>query len=119
MARILLILPDADQRRALDRIVTENGHETCLATGAIEARSLLAAETFDLVMLDPDLPDEDGFSFLRELRRSTRNQRTVVLNRKCTAETTIKAFGLGATGILAMPFTRNEFFSTIDEAIAA
>ncbi|NDW00108.1 response regulator [Salipiger sp. PrR002] len=119
MARILLLLPDHDQRRALDRILSEGGHAAFQTATADDARPLIESGQYDLVMMDPDLPDQDGFSFLRDLRARNDRQPIVVLNRYAKVATTLLAKGLGASGILTMPFTRGEFFSTIDDAIAA
>ncbi|WP_353471574.1 response regulator [Salipiger sp. H15] len=119
MARILLILPDQDQRSALDRILAEGGHDAFQTATADDARPLIESGLYDLVMLDPELPDQDGFVFLRDLRAVNKRQPIVVLNRYARVATTLLAKGLGASGILTMPFTRGEFFSTIDDAIAA
>lgn len=119
MARILLILPDEDQRTALDRILAEGGHAAFQTATAVEARPLIESGQYDLVMLDPELPDQDGFTFLKDLRAGNTAQPIVVLNRYAKVATTLIAKALGASGILTMPFTRGEFFTTIDDAIAA
>ena len=74
MARILLILPDEAQRTALDRILAEGGHAAYQTATANDARSHIESGNFDLVMLDPELPDQDGFSFLKDVRSSNRRQ---------------------------------------------
>ncbi len=118
MARILLVLPNQDQRQAWVRILSEGGHATCQSTSAGDAQARMATDQFDLLMLDPDLPDRNGFSFLSELRAARTAPKVVVINRHARVATTLKAKGLGADGIITMPFTRSEFFTTIDDAIA-
>ena len=71
-ARIrILIVDDSSLVRLYCRDVLESaGFEVDQAINGIEAMEKVLAQTFDLVIVDVNMPRMDGFSFLRALRAS-------------------------------------------------
>lgn len=71
--RFLVIEPDPDSRKFLTDILTEMGATLTLAGSASEALNYLCAAAeqrkFDLLVTDVHLPDEDGYSLMRKIRR--------------------------------------------------
>ncbi|MDQ3280114.1 MAG: response regulator [Acidobacteriota bacterium] len=68
---MLVVDDDRVDRIALRRALGQTGFEVTVgeADGVIAAINLLASEqTFDCVLLDYNLPDGDGLTFLRGLR---------------------------------------------------
>lgn len=63
-ARILIVDDDADVRRSLQSLVTKFGHDLRTAASAEEGDSWLAAERFDALLLDIELPRMKGVEFL-------------------------------------------------------
>lgn len=71
MKRILLLEDDTTLGQGI-RLALENQDvhvELCAALS--QARSLLAGEAFDLLILDVNLPDGSGLTLLREVRRNS------------------------------------------------
>jgi len=68
--RVLVVDDDRVDRLALERAVAQTGFDVTLdeADGVLAAIELLARERFDCVLLDYNLPDGDGLTFLRGLR---------------------------------------------------
>ena len=68
--RVLVVDDDRVDRLALRRALAQTPFELSIeeAEGVIAAIDLLAAEAFDCVLLDHNLPDGDGLTFLRGLR---------------------------------------------------
>ncbi|HEV7918703.1 MAG TPA: response regulator transcription factor, partial [Solirubrobacterales bacterium] len=67
-ARILVVEDDEATRTSLVDGLRLDGHEVLAADGAAMARRVLARNRVDLVLLDVNLPDDSGYSLLRELR---------------------------------------------------
>jgi CheY-like chemotaxis protein len=67
---VLVVDDDRVDRLALMRALQQTDFDVTLdeAEGVIAAIDLLTAEPFDCVLLDYNLPDGDGLTFLRGLR---------------------------------------------------
>ena len=67
----ILVVDDSSLVRLYYRDVLEKaGFEVEQAINGIEAMEKVLAQPFDLVIVDVNMPQMDGFSFLRALRRS-------------------------------------------------
>jgi two-component system, chemotaxis family, chemotaxis protein CheY len=70
----ILIVDDSSLVRLYCRDVLESaGFEVDQAINGIEAIEKVLAQTFDLVIVDVNMPRMDGFSFLRALRASAKD----------------------------------------------
>lgn len=67
-AHILVCDDETDVREMLEDYLTGRGFRVTLAGNAEELRAALEDETPDLIMLDIQMPGEDGLSVLRSLR---------------------------------------------------
>jgi signal transduction histidine kinase len=70
--RILLVEDDADARELLSVILTGEGAFVTAVTSAREGLAELAASRYDLIISDIGLPGEDGLSFIRRVRTTSR-----------------------------------------------
>src|SRR5437868_7636404 len=70
MQRSILIVDDEQGARYALARVFEGRHRTVAVENVARARERLRAEHFDIVLLDQNMPDEDGLSLLSELGRS-------------------------------------------------
>jgi PAS domain S-box-containing protein len=78
-ARILLVDDDTDTLEVLGAVLARAGAEVATASSAAEAMRILGRRTFDLLVSDISMPDQDGFAFLRSVRSlDNRNARIPV-----------------------------------------
>lgn len=68
MKRILFIEDDKLLNRGICMGLEREGYEMKAGFSAADAKRMLAEQKFDLLLLDANLPDGDGFSLCRELR---------------------------------------------------
>jgi DNA-binding response OmpR family regulator len=106
--RILVVEDDSLVADAIRRGLSMAGFAVDCASDAEEAASALAAEHFDLAVLDIALPGTDGLTFLRRLRNSGRQLPVLILTARETTATKVEALDLGADDFLVKPFEQTE-----------
>lgn len=71
--RRLLVAEDHPVNRKLAvKLLEQYGHEVCTAADGAEALALLERETFDLVLMDVEMPEMDGIAATRAIRAKER-----------------------------------------------
>ena len=103
--KLLVVEDDPPLQAALMRLLSQWGYATERASTAAEALGWLERELFDLVLLDLGLPDRDGLSLCRQLRRLPRHQPLVLMltARDGRAEK-VRGFEEGADDYVVKPF---------------
>lgn len=67
MASILLIDDDPQVTSVLSGFLTHDGHQVVCAANGKDAFRLLERQTFDLVLTDIVMPEQDGFEVIMQL----------------------------------------------------
>jgi len=75
------------------------------------AHNALAAEHFDLLVVDVGLPGEDGLSLVRRLRGGGATQPVLILTARDTLAIKVEALNLGADDFLLKPFEQDELIA--------
>ncbi|MFH5833016.1 response regulator transcription factor [Halalkalibaculum sp. DA384] len=78
-----------------------------------EARNLVAADEYDLVLLDLGLPDGDGLDLLQMVKRFYSDTAIVILTARGEVEDKVKGLELGSDDYLAKPFSMSELRARI------
>ena len=68
-ARVLAVDDDEDSREMLGTMLGRAGATVRLASSAADALDILDHQTFDLLLSDIAMPDEDGFQLMRRIRQ--------------------------------------------------
>jgi two-component system cell cycle response regulator DivK len=68
MAKILYIEDNQDNMQLVQRVISALGHQFLLAADGLSGVSAAQAEYPDLILLDINLPDIDGYEVARRLR---------------------------------------------------
>ena len=77
--RMLVVDDETAMRSAISTFLATLGHQVTAASGGLEARALLDANEYDVVLLDLRMPDLGGDTLFEELRdRDPRHARRVV-----------------------------------------
>jgi DNA-binding response OmpR family regulator len=106
--RILVVEDDFLVADAIRRGLCMSGFAVDCASDAEQAGAALAAEHFDLALLDIALPGADGLAFLRRLRHSGAHLPVMILTARETLATKVQALDLGADDFLVKPFEQTE-----------
>jgi DNA-binding response OmpR family regulator len=103
--KLLVVEDDPPLQAALLRLLAQWGYATELASTAADALAWLERELFDLVLLDLGLPDCDGLSLCRQLRRLSRHQPLVLmLTARDGRADKVRGFEEGADDYVVKPF---------------
>jgi CheY-like chemotaxis protein len=104
--RLLVVGGDNMERKVLCRRLARQGYASADAHDAAAALDLLAAESFDLVLLDLMMPAMSAFELLERLKANQRLRKTpvVVLAALDENERVIRALQAGAEDYLVKPF---------------
>ena len=116
-AHILVIDDDDRLRELLRRFLSESGFRVSDAANAKQARHLLHALAFDLLIIDVMMPGEDGVAFLADIRP---NNDVPALFLTALAETENRIDGLeaGADDYIGKPFEPRELILRIKRILA-
>jgi two-component system OmpR family response regulator len=106
--RILLVEDDSMLAGAVARALHQSAHVVETVASGDEADQCLAANDYDLVLLDLGLPGLDGFEVLRRLRQRRKSVPVLVLTVRDAAEDRVAGLDLGADDYLAKPFNLAE-----------
>ena len=112
MYRILTV-DDEERIRALIRKYAEfEGHEVTEAADGMEAVKLCREKTFDIIIMDIMMPELDGFSAVREIRKLSD---TPIIMLSARGEEYDKLSGLesGADDYVVKPFSPRELVARV------
>ena len=109
-----LLIVDDDQRirELLQKYLIRNGFLVSIAQDAAQAKRLLRGLSFDLIVLDIMMPDQDGLSLTRELRNSI-DVPILLLTARSESDDRISGFEAGADDYLPKPFEPKELLLRI------
>jgi len=107
--RLLLVEDDLPLAEALVSLLVSSGYAVDCVHDGEAARALVAAEQYDLMILDLNLPHLDGLSVLRAMRASGNRAAVMILTARGTAEDRVRGLDLGADDYMAKPFDIREF----------
>jgi DNA-binding response OmpR family regulator len=105
--RVLIVDDDADIRESTGEYLAGHGFRTTLAADGEQMREVVGAGAPDVVLLDLNLPGEDGLSLARWLRR---HHDVAIIMVTGAAEVVDRVIGLevGADDYIAKPFDLRE-----------
>ena len=93
-------------RIMLSRYITKLGYRSSLAENGRQALEKLRAEPFDLVLLDVQMPEMDGYQVLEQLKADPRLRDipVIMISAVDELESVVKCIELGAQDYLPKPF---------------
>jgi two-component system, cell cycle response regulator len=103
----LLVVDDNSMNRImLSRYITKLGYQATMAENGRQALEKLQGEPFDLVLLDVEMPEMDGYQVLEHLKADPRLRDipVIMISAVEELESVVKCIELGAQDYLPKPF---------------
>lgn len=113
MSRILIVEDEEYISEFVAKGLANVGYACRVAETATQAFDLATREEFDLIVLDIGLPDEDGFSLLRRLRRSKVTAAVIILTARNSVTDTVAGLEGGADDYMPKPFKFEELLARV------
>lgn len=114
--RVLLVDDEPALLRAHQRVLQGPGVVCDLARDGETATRLLAAHDYDVIVSDVCMPNMDGVSLLREVRRRDLDVPVILVTASPSVETAVEAVEHGALRYLYKPLDPTRFKTAVEEA---
>lgn len=112
--RKLLIVEDEKKiANALKKGLSENGYHVEMAFDGLIGRKLFLSHTYDLVILDINLPGLNGYELCKIIRNHNQQVPVIMLTALSSTEDKIEGFDAGADDYVIKPFEFKELLVRI------
>ena len=106
--RILVVEDNRTLADGLAAVLRGSGYAVDVVNDGVSADAVLATETFDLVILDLNLPEMDGLAVLRAMRARKNMSSVLILTARGALDERVKGLDLGADDYMTKPFEVSE-----------
>lgn len=117
MATVMVVDDATFMRMKCVALLTGNGHEVIEAGSGLQAVEVYKAKRPDCVLLDITMPDMDGLSALREIRKIDPNARVAMVTALDQQGITMEAMKEGASSFVFKPFNADRLLAAVEELV--
>ena len=115
--KILLVEDNIMLNEMIAEYITSTGHIIKSVKTGTESLQILEKEKFDLLILEINLPDIDGFTILEKMHEQKRMIPTIYISALIDIEDISRAFDLGCFDYLKKPFHLKELTLRINKIL--
>lgn len=102
--KLLVVEDEHDLRESIAEGLRLSGYAVDTAADGAAGEDMLAAGSYDLVVLDINLPYLDGFTLLERLRAVNKEIRVIILTARTDIDDLVRGLDTGANDYLVKPF---------------
>ena len=121
--RILLVEDNPTNQQVVTLFLSHDGHSVTIAESGGESLALVERERFDVILMDVQMPDMDGYLTTREIRlreRETGERVPIIaLTAHAFEADRARCFEAGMDEFLTKPINMNELRRILDRIICA
>jgi two-component system, OmpR family, response regulator PfeR len=118
MATVLLIEDDPLFGALVEEVLGHEGYAVIWRTTGPEGLAAAESESPDVIMLDLMLPEVDGWTVLRELKKNAATRATPVIMSSAVVDRSTDIERALAEAVLRKPFGIEELLSTVRAVLA-
>jgi PAS domain S-box-containing protein len=111
--RVLVVDDEPDARSLVQEILLQHGAEVQVAQSAAEARQALNLSKPDVIVSDIGMPDEDGYSFIRQVRAAGSRTPAIALTAYASQQDAERAFVAGFQKHVTKPVEPTRLVSVV------
>jgi two-component system copper resistance phosphate regulon response regulator CusR len=109
--RVLVVEDEKKTAQYVRKGLTEHGFAVDVAENGEDGLHLATTGEYALIILDVMMPEKDGWSVIRDLRKAGRPTPVLFLTAKDTLEDKVKGLELGADDYMVKPFAFSELLA--------
>ena len=121
MSRVLIIDDEPEIRTLVQRILTNAGYETVVASDGREGLRIQRKEPADIIITDLIMPGQEGLETIIEIRRLFPKTKIIAMSgggHGGVIDFLPMASQLGATRTISKPFTQEHLLTAVREVMA-
>ena len=119
MARILIVEDDTAFNAMLLQFLQRNDYEAHASFSVKEALEKLETTSFDVILSDLRLPDQDGLALLSILKEQNKQIPFVLMTAYADVKTAVKAIKIGAADYISKPFMPEEALLVLKKILSS
>ena len=104
MYKLLLVEDEIRLQEVITDYIVSKGNECVCANNGLQALQILEEQQFDLIILDVMMPEMDGFSLCRQLRKQN-SIPIIFLTARSDEKDQLYGFQVGADDYIVKPFS--------------
>ncbi len=116
-ANLLVVDDELIVRDSLDKWFREEGYEVTVAENAHDALGKMAAQKFDLSLVDIKMPGTDGVELQRRMHEIDPEMLVIIMTGYASVETAVAALKNGAYDYVSKPFDPDDIAHTVHNAL--
>lgn len=117
--KVLLVDDSSTMRRIQKNVLNGLGHTDIVeADDGVSAQLKLERNQVDLILLDWNMPNMDGLTFLRAIRESGVSTPVIMVTTEGQKENVLTALQSGANSYVVKPFTPDVLIKRINDVMA-
>lgn len=118
MAKILIVDDAEFLRVRISKMLSGDGYEVFEAENGLKALETYKTLRPDLVLMDVTMPEMDGLTALKEIRKVDPQARVIMLTALGQESVVLDAVKSGARDFIVKPFERERVTSAINKILA-
>jgi CheY-like chemotaxis protein len=118
MKKVLYVDDSEETLEVIQIILAKSGYQILTASSGKQAVEVCSKEQPDLVLMDINMPDLDGFASIQLLRSSGYNNPVIMLTASENEEDRAKAKAIGCVDYILKTLDMRDIESVIDRYIA-
>ncbi|MBK7173844.1 MAG: response regulator transcription factor [Bacteroidales bacterium] len=116
MEKIKLVLIEDEHRLAdiIGKQLQENGYDVDIAYDGYSGKQLISQNSYNLVLLDINLPLINGYELCKEIRKANKNVPIIMITALGTSDHKMNGFDAGADDYIIKPIDFRELIARIN-----
>lgn len=117
MQTILIVEDEEDILELIEYTLQQVGYDVIGLKDTQRVKDLLDEENIDLVLMDRNLPSQEGSVFVKEIRKEGYNNPVIYVSAKDSSDDIIDGFDRGGDDYITKPFNPKELIARVKAVI--
>jgi DNA-binding NtrC family response regulator len=118
LGRILVIDDESAIRDSLEVLLSLEGYAVTMAVDGVEGLKILDQESFDLLLLDLNLPGQSGLELLPQIKERYPQLPVIMITAYGSVDNVVEAIRSGAENFVQKPWDNEKLLADIRSAVA-